>query len=367
MDSWEYFNYSGSYICNTELERRSHMQMHEVHTNADKQLFRTVPLSIYKDDANWIRPLDKDIEEVFDKQKNKFFKHGECTRWILKDDSGDAIGRIAAFVNQKYKQEQPTGGVGFFECIDDQKAANYMFDYCKQWLQEHGMEAMDGPINFGERDSWWGLQIEGFQEPLYKMNYNLPYYQQLFENYGFKNYFNQLCYSLIVQNRLQDKFYEKHDELSADPNYRAAHIKKGQIEKFAGDFAYIYNKAWASHFGGKEIDKRTVVKMMNKMKPVMDEEVVWFTYYKDEPIAFWLNLPDLNQFFKHFNGKLGLIEKLRLLWMKSFNKPKRFTGLVFGIIPDFQGLGVDGYMIVEAAKVIQGKKLYEDFEMQWIG
>ena len=59
------------------------------------------------------------------------------------------------------------------------------------------------------------------------------------------------------------------------------------------------------------------MKLFNKMKAVMDERIIWFAYYKDEPIAMWINIPDLNEYFKHFNGKLGLIEKLRLLWMKK--------------------------------------------------
>ncbi|MCB0700342.1 MAG: hypothetical protein H6551_00210 [Chitinophagales bacterium] len=343
------------------------MQMHEVHTETDKRRFREVAIQMYRNDPNWIRPLDKDIEEVFDKDKNKTFRHGECMRWILTDDKGKDIGRIAAFVNKKYKEEQPTGGVGFFECINDQEAANYMFDRCKQWLTERGMEAMDGSINFGERDSWWGVQIEGFQEPLYKMNYNPPYYKDLFEAYGFQTFYDQLCFSLKVKNRLQEKFYHAHEEISKDPDFKTVHIKKSELDKFSHDFATIYNNAWAQHMGGKQIEVRTINKMMQAMKPVMDEEIMWFTYYKDEPIAFWINLPDLNQYFKHFNGKLGLMEKLRLLWMKSFKKPKRFTGLVFGVVPKFQGKGVDGYMIIEAATVIQGKMLYDDYEMQWIG
>lgn len=341
--------------------------MHEVRTEADKRLFLELPVSIYKNDPNWIRPLNKDIEEVFDPEKNKFFKQGECSRWILKNDSGDAIGRIAAFTNKKYKNEQPTGGIGFFECINDQQAANHIFDHCKKWLQERGMEAMDGPINFGERDRWWGLQVEGFQEPLYCMNYNLPYYQQLFETYGFQNYFNQLCFALEVKNRLQDKFYTRHAELSQDPNYKAIHIKKSELDKFAKDFTYIYNKAWAGHGGGKELDERTVKKMFNKMKPVMDEHITWFTYYKDQPIAMWVNLPDLNQYFKHLDGKFGLLQKLHFLWLQRFGKCSRFVGLVFGIIPEFQGKGVDAFMIVEASKVIQPRPKYQDYEMMWIG
>lgn len=341
--------------------------MHEVKTAEDKQAFLQVAVDIYKGDPNWIRPLDKDIEEVFNPQKNKFFRKGECTRWILKDDNGQNIGRVAAFVNNTYKQEQPTGGIGFFECINDQQAANYMLDHCKQWLLERGMEAMDGPINFGERDTWWGLQIEGFQQPLYRMNYNHAYYKELFENYGFRIYFEQLCFSMEVQKRLDEKFYTRHDEISKDPNYKAIHYNKKQLLKFAKDFTIIYNKAWAAHVGNKQMEERSIIKMLQSVDAVVDERIIWFAYYKDEPIAFWLNLPDLNQYFKHFNGKLGIIQKLRLLLMKHFSKIDRFTGLVFGVIPEYQGKGVDGYLIVEAANVIQGKKLYDRFEMQWIG
>ena len=100
-------------------------------------------------------------------------------RWILKDDEGKLIGRIAAFTNKKYKNkgdDVPVGGIGFFECINNQEAADLLFDNAKHWLIQKGMEAMDGPINFGERDRWWGLITDGFTPPLYCMNYNPPYY-----------------------------------------------------------------------------------------------------------------------------------------------------------------------------------------------
>src|SRR6187455_1120080 len=107
------------------------MKITEVSGIKDENDFLLLPLDIYKNDPNWIRPLDKDIAEVFDPKKNKFFRHGKCTRFLLKDDHGKVIGRIAAFINEKTskRESQPTGGVGFFECIDDQQAANMLFDH----------------------------------------------------------------------------------------------------------------------------------------------------------------------------------------------------------------------------------------------
>ena len=142
--------------------------------NSTAREFLEVAVIIYKNDPNFIRPLDKDVNDVFDRKKNKAFRVGECVRWLLKDDD-ILIGRIAAFVNKKYKNkgdDQPTGGIGFFECINNQEAADMLFDVAKSWLMQRGMEAMDGPINFGERDRWWGLVTEGFKPPIYLMNYN---------------------------------------------------------------------------------------------------------------------------------------------------------------------------------------------------
>jgi hypothetical protein len=353
------------------------MHLIEVTDKQTARDFIKVNVEINKNDPNYIRPLNKDIHEVFDSKKNKTFRHGEMIRWILKDENArlpdgqeKLIGRVAAFTNKKYKNkgdDVPVGGIGFFDCINDQQAGDMLFDVAKHWLIQKGMQAMDGPINFGERDRWWGLMVKGFEPPLYCLNYNPPYYKDLFEHYGFKNFYNQICFASKVRQTLQPKFFERHAICAGDPNFSARHIMKNQLEKFAKDFAVVYNKAWAGHGGLKELSEKVVIKMFKSMKPVMDEKINWFVYYKDEPIAIWINLPDLNQWFKYLNGKFDLFHKLKFLWIKRTKKCSKFTGLVFGVVPEFQGKGVDAYMIVEGAKIIQDGSLYEDYEMQWIG
>ncbi|MFM8432176.1 MAG: hypothetical protein ACKOA1_05210 [Bacteroidota bacterium] len=345
------------------------MNIREVSSEKDKEDFLLLPLKIYRSDPNWIRPLNKDIEEVFDEKKNKFFRHGRCTRFLLFDRNGEVIGRIAAFINDRTskKEKQPTGGIGFFECIDDQTAADMLFGTSKEWLVQRGMEAMDGPINFGERDGWWGLLIKGFERAPYKMNYNPPYYQKLFENYGFLTYFEQWCFSMKVDDRLADKFSMRHQQIASTPGYRSEHLRKRELDRYADDFRVIYNKAWAKHGAGKELEQKQVRAMFRKMKPIIDERAVWFVYHNDEPVAMWLNLPDINQLFARFNGRFGLIEKLRFLWLIRSGKITKLIGFVFGIVPEHQGKGVDSYIIIEGANVIRAKSNYTEYEMQWIG
>lgn len=325
------------------------------------------PSTIYKNDPKYIRPLDADVEEVFDEKKNKFFRFGVCERWLLQNEQQETIARIAVFTNKKYVNEFPVGGFGFFECINNQEAANYILDAAKNWLQEKGMEAMDGPINFGERDKWWGLLIEGFEEPLYNMNYNPSYYKTLFENYGFQIYFNQICFGMHVDQKLSERYYKLYDMYASNPDFSVEHIKKNNLDKYAQDFVTVYNKAFAGHGGGKQLELKQAKLLFYKMKDVIDEKITWFVYHKNEPICMWVNIPDLNQYFKHFNGKLGWLQKLHFLYLKMTGACKRFVGVAYGVVPEFQGKGADAYMIVECSKAVQPSRRYLQYEMQWLG
>ncbi|MGB3182731.1 MAG: hypothetical protein WBB45_15180 [Cyclobacteriaceae bacterium] len=334
--------------------------------------FLMLPVHLYKDEKNWIRPLDKDIEAVFDPEKNKSFRRGEAIRWILRDSTGRTIGRIAAFYDNKSKakgNDQPTGGMGFFECINDQAAADILFDTCKKWLQDKGMEAMDGPINFGDRDRWWGLLVDGFTEPNYCMPYNFIYYKDLLENYGFKLYFKQYTYHRPVKNLpLSDKLEARADKIMDDPDYSFRYLKKSQLQEAATYFRAVYNAAWARHSGVKEMSEAQAKNIMKQLKPVIDPKLIYFGFYKGEPVSFFLSLPELNQVFKHVNGKLDLLGKLKFVYYKYLGKNKKIFGLVFGVSPEHQGKGVDAAMIKSYTSLAWKPGFpYENIEMNWIG
>ena len=348
------------------------MQIIEVTDKKHAKEFIKVAISIYEHYPKWIRPLDKDLEAVFDPQKNKYFRHGECIRWILKNDSGKTIGRIAAFYHKKTMtqgNDQPTGGIGFFECINDQKAAFILFDECKKWLESKGMEAMDGPINFGERNEWWGLQVEGFDiEPNYRCNFNPPYYRDLFEAYGFQTYFEQLTFGRKIIGHISDQMFEKAKRIGANPKYHFKTLDLKQLDKFTEYFHTIYNKAWSGHKGVPVLTMQQAKMVMKQLKPIIDPNVMYFGFYEEDPIAFFICIPDVNQIFKHVNGKLDIIGKLKFLyhrWRKTTNK---IIGTVFGVVPEHRGKGVEGAIVIYSRGILFEKyNRYENLEMNWIG
>jgi hypothetical protein len=348
------------------------MNFKEVLTKGDKREFLLFPLTLYKNLPQWIRPLDKDVENVFNPEKNKTFRHGECIRWILTNDQGVTIGRVAAFIDQKTLtkgNDQPTGGIGFFECINNRQAAFALFDQCKNWIESKGAQAMDGPINFGSRDRWWGLLIDGYErEPNYQCNYNPPYYKDFFEAYGFKEYFKQLTFARKIIDPLSPKLAYKADLIAKDPDYEFRHLRKDEIGKLGEYLRTVYNKAWANRAENPEINSQQAALIVKQMKPILDEKLLYFGFYKGEPISFFLSLPEINQIFKHVNGKLDWLGKVKFVWYQFRKINTKAFGILFGVVPEHQGKGADGAMILAARKVLQDEyKRYDEYEMNWIG
>jgi hypothetical protein len=344
------------------------MTITEVTNKATQKAFLEVARIIYKNDDVWVCPLDNDIEAVFDPAKNHFHQHGKCTRWILRDENGQLIGRIAAFINDKkaFNYEQPTGGIGFFECIDNKQAAFLLFDTAKKWLSENGMQAMDGPINFGENDNFWGLLVEGFTSPSYGMNYNPPYYQALFEDYGFKTLYAQITNHLDVLKPFPERFYKIAKWVIQKPGYEFRHFRTKEIEKFAADFIEIYNDAWQDFENFVPITYTTILESFNKMKPIMDENLILFAYVNGEPASFNIVLPDANPMIKPLKGKLNLWGKLMFVY-KKWRGVSRMRAIVMGTKQKFQNHGLESGLFVTLGEYVLPLNQYKELELSWVG
>jgi hypothetical protein len=324
---------------------------------------------IYKNDSTWVCPLDNEIEAIFDPGKNPYFKHGEVERWILEDDNKKLMGRIAAFIdtNLARSYDQPTGGIGFFECINDKDPAFLLFDTAKECLKSKGMEAMDGPINFGETDKYWGLLVGGFTHPSFEVPYNPPYYQYLFESYGFKTYYKMEGFHLDVSKPLSERFTKIAEWVTNKPGYEFRHFTWKDQEKLTHDFAAVFNEAWASfkeHF--EPLDPAYIKRVLQKAKPFLDEEFIWLAYYEGKPIAIYLMFPDINQIFKHLNGKMNLISMIKFLYLKKRNTITRAKGLLMGVIPKFQNHGIESAFILQIRKAFEKKPHYTEVEFSWV-
>jgi len=341
----------------------------EVHDKKTAGQFLEVARFIYRNDPNFICPPDSMVEGVFNPEKNYFFTHGEAIRWVLYDGEGNLAGRVAAFINNQkaFTFRQPTGGMGFFECLNDPEAAGILFNACKKWLENKGMQAMDGPINFGENDNFWGLLVEGFMPQSFGMNYNPPYYRQLFEDFGFSPYFDQVTNHLDLTKPFPERFWKIADWVRQKPGYSFRHFDLKQTDKFIDDFIEIYNDAWQFHENFTPMKKEAMNRLMQEMKPVMIPDFIWFAYHQDEPIAFLVMIPDVNQLLRYFNGRPTLIGKLRIGLKGKKNIFTRARITIMGVKPRFQKSGIESAIFWHMDKMMKRFPKYTEIELSWVG
>lgn len=346
------------------------MKIKTVHDRKTEREFIGFPRKLYRNDPNHVMPFDRDIRAAFDPEKNVHFENGDARRWILQSDDGKVIGRIAAFYEADKAEADyaRNGGCGFFECINSQEAANMLFDAAAEWLREKGFQAMTGPVNFGENESNWGCLVHGFEPQGYGMAYNLPYYRELFENYGFQLYYRQYSFHIDIEKPFPERFWKIAEWINQRPGYSFRHFEYKKADQFVNDLVKVYNEAWPLL---KEdytpMDPKSVYEVMQKARPILDPELAWFAYKDGEPIAFFTFLPDANQILRHLNGKLHLWNKFRFVLMKKRKVITRMRGSAAGVSPKYQNSGVESGVIYQLKQVVERKTHYKQVELSWVG
>jgi hypothetical protein len=345
------------------------MILSEVNNAITRKEFLEVPKILYKDDPNWVCPLDMEIENVFNPEKNSGFEHGGACRWIARHDDGRLCGRIAAFYDNKKASHnpQPTGGIGFFECINDQAVADLLFDTAKSWLASRGMEAMDGPINFGENFVNWGLLVEGFMQQGYGMQYNFPYYRELFEKYGFKTYFEQYSFHDVFSEPYPEAMRKFGERLWKKPEFSFRHMEMKQAEKYISEMVFMYDLIWSDfleNYTPLKFDE--LYQIFRQARTILNERYIWFAYHHAQPIGFLVVFPDMNQVLRKLkNGKLTPLNILKLLYYRK-RAITRGRLLISGVVPEFQRTGVVGGLYLRLVDAMREDGM-EELELSWVG
>lgn len=337
------------------------MYLKKVRNHKELKIFLQLPGLINENDPNWVKPLDNDILAVFDPAANKLIEHGDIEKWLLWDGK-EAVGRIVAFINPEtsFKENIAVGGIGFFDCFNDQKISTWLFEAAKAWLKAREMEAMDGPINFGRKDRWWGLLVENNMPPSYGMNYNQPYYANLFEAFEFHPYYFQYTYNINVANRNLNHSIE-------NTLFQVKHFNSTQIEEFVLFFIEAYNNSWKHKKRIQKLNYETALTFFKSIADFQKEEFIWIGFYNKVPVAYFILMPDLNQFINENNGKLTNRLKRKIGEQIAGKEGNKLLCLGLGMELKYREQGFDLALINKALSYLKNNTSYSDIETSWIG
>jgi GNAT superfamily N-acetyltransferase len=325
----------------------SRVEVRPVSSRRDFRTFLRFPWRIYLDDPQWVPPLLSEVAKVLHRGKHPFHSHAEVAYYLARR-RGEVVGRIAASINHRFNEFQQTriGNFGFFECVNDAEVARALLDAAESWSREHGMKTLQGPFNFSTNDEFCspGVLVEGFEHPPVLMMAHTPsYYGGLLEACGFVKAKDLLSYWVegeapperLVRGLARLK--QRQKVVLRPLNLNELHGEVRRIKE-------IYHSAWERNWGFVPMTDAELDHMAASLKPVLIPRFCTIAEIEGEPVAFALQLPDLNQAVKGMNGRLLPIGWLRFLWARRRINAVRV--LTLGVKPGHRHRGLDSMLIV---------------------
>ena len=314
----------------------------------DLKRFIDLPYRLHARDPLWVPPLRRDVASLLDRGKNPFFEHAEA-EYFLVEREGQVVGRIAAISNRLHNDTHGdrVGFFGFFECVDDPAVADVLFDTAAEWCRVKGHDLMRGPASFSVNDEC-GLLVDGFETPpALMMPHNPRYYVALLEGAGFIKAKDLLVY----QGGSEDHYVPVPERLARGTELirqrQGITLRPLSMKDFKQDVERIkelYNNAWVKNWGFVPLTEHEIDHLAEQFKPVVIPQIVPFAEKDGKVIGFGIVLPDLNVVFRG-NRSGGLLRVLpRLLWTLKTGKIRRARILLLGILPEYQGKGVDAML-----------------------
>lgn len=307
--------------------------------------FLRVPYDVYADDPHYVFPLQRDQKAFFDPDHNPFHRHAETQLWVARR-GGRAVGRVAACIdsyNNDHHQEKVCF-FGFFETVADEEVARALLDAARGWAQARDMERLRGPACFTTNHDYLGLLIQGHErDPVVGMPYQPPYYEGMFEEYGFSGVKDLYAWFLSPGGTVPAKLQKLIDSILRNATFTVRPFRMKRFEEDASIVRALYNECWSRNWGFIPMDDAEFAYAAKDMKGMVDPDFLLIAENDGEPIGFSLTIPDFNHALKPLRGRLFPFGWLKFLLAKRNIELART--LLMGVLPAHRKKGVDAVMV----------------------
>ena len=316
-------------------------------TKREIKAFIRFPFDLYRSEPLWVAPLNSERRKMLDRSSNPFFEHAEA-EYLTAWRDGRMVGRMSAHVDNNLNEFQDNrwGLFGFFECEDDQEAADALLKAGAEWLKERGRDRMIGPMSFTTNDEC-GILVDGFDKPPSILtDWTMPYYPKLLEASGFVKAMDTFMWSLRVDQResVHPAIWQMADEVKTKYGITVRPMRTNDLEREVERFLEVYDEAWEKNWGFVPLNHAEAKHYAKALKPILDDNWAFIAEHDEsgEVVGASLTLPDFNQVLVKMNGRLLPFGWIKALWLTR--KIDRVRVFALGVKRDWQHTGIAAKM-----------------------
>lgn len=288
--------------------------------------FINLPRKLY--DKNTLME-DKDTMKSLLLGKHSLNKYFTLDKYLIYDDD-TCVGR---FIFTKYPDDN-ISYLGFFEVINDNKVAKFLFDQAYSIAKREKRSKIVGPVDA----SFWlkyRLKINMFDKiPYTGEPYNKDYYFDMFKNNKYKvvEHYTSNIYEVVEDEYDNKKFTEHFIEFE-----KLGYVIKSPVleeyEKTVEEVYYLITDLYSDFPIFKNINKDDFMEIFKSYKMILNLDMVKMAYYNGKNVGFFISVPNYNNLVYNLN----LFRILKVLKLKK--KPREFVMLYMGTDQNHKGLG----------------------------
>jgi hypothetical protein len=317
---------------------------------------------IYRDDPNYVRPLDMDMKQRLSR-KNPLFQHAEGTLFTA-HRNGYCVGRVSAQIDREHiaRHKDDAGFFGFLDTIDDEEVSGALLEAAAGWLRERGMKRIRGPISMSINEEL-GCLVDGFDTPpMILMQHHRPYQGGLIEKAGLTKLKDFYAWRYTVGD-VPRRAQKAHDDIAALPEVKSRHVDMKNLEADLRVVMDVFNDAWSDNWSFVPFSEAELVKMGEDLKMIAIPELSLITEVDGEPAAVAIALPNINELIRDMNGKLFPGGIAKLLWRLKVVGPKTARLAILGIRKKYRNNRK--YAALSAYTYTRMNRAGRDIGIQW--
>lgn len=323
------------------------VEVREVKTKREFKKFVKFPTELYKDNPNYIPPIELDEYNLTNPKKNASFEDSEAIYFLAYKD-GKVVGRIAGIICRLYNEKNNTKRARFgrFDLIDDPEVADALFKAVEGWAKEKGMVDIHGPLGFNDLERE-GLMTYGFDKlGTFQGSYNADYYEAHVERNGYVPDARWVEWRMHMPKQVDEKVARMSKIVQKRYGFYEKKFKSTReiINKYGRQFFELLDECYADLYGTIPFSEKLVKQTIGLFKIVLDKKYISIILDKDGEMAgFGVGYPSLAKAMQKSHGRYLPFGIFRML--HAIKHPRTLELALIAVKPKYQRMGVTAIII----------------------